>query len=199
MAISTDQIKELRESTGAGVLECRKALEQTGGDMAKAAAYLREKGLAKAAKKSERTAKEGRIEVYAHPGNRVGVLVELNCESDFVARTEDFVALAHDLALHIAFANPRYIRPEDIPADVIAQKQAEFQAEAATTGKPANVLDRIVAGKLDKFYDDICLLRQPFVKDDKIKVGDLITQAIAKIGENIVVRRFTRYELGEEA
>ncbi len=181
------------------MLECRKALEQTGGDMTKAAAYLREKGLAKAAKKSERTAKEGRVEVYSHPGNRVGVLVELNCESDFVARTEAFVSLAHELALHIAFANPRYIRPEDIPADVVAQKRAEFQAEAATTGKPANVLDRIVAGKLDKWYDDVCLLRQPFVKDDKVKVGDLITQAIAKIGENIVVRRFTRYELGEEA
>ncbi len=197
MDISVTRVKELREATGAGVLECRKALEQWNGDLEKATAYLREKGLAKAAKKAERVVKDGRVEVYAHPGNRVGVILEVNCESDFVARTEDFKAVVHDLALHIAFANPRYVRPEDIPAEVLEAQRAEFQSEAAATGKPANVLERIVQGKLDKFYDEVCLLRQPFVKDDKVKVGDLVTGAIVKIGENIVVRRFVRYELGE--
>jgi len=197
MDISATLVKELREATGAGVLECRKALEQWNGDLEKATAYLREKGLAKAAKKAERVVKDGRVEVYAHPGNRVGVILEVNCESDFVARTEDFKVVVHDLALHIAFASPRYVRPEDIPADVLEAQRAAFQAEAAATGKPANVLERIVQGKLDKYYDEVCLLRQPFVKDDKVKVGDLVTGAIAKIGENIVVRRFVRYEVGE--
>ena len=198
MEISTAQIKELREATGAGVLECRKVLEETKGDMGKATALLRERGLAKAAKKAERTAQDGRVEVYSHPGNRVGVLLEVNCESDFVARTDDFKALVHELALHIAFSNPKYLRPEDIPADVLEAQRAAFKVEAEASGKPANVLDRIVQGKLDKYLDDVCLLRQPFVKDDKVKVGDLVTNAIAKIGENMVVRRFVRYELGEE-
>ena len=197
MDISATLVKELREATGAGVLECRKALEQHNGDLEKATAYLREKGLAKAAKKAERAVKDGRVEVYAHPGNRVGVILEVNCESDFVARTEDFKVVVHDLALHIAFASPRYVRPEDIPADVLEAQRAAFQAEATATGKPANVLERIVQGKLDKYYDEVCLLRQPFVKDDKVKVGDLVAGAIAKIGENIVVRRFVRYEVGE--
>ncbi len=198
MEITTAQIKELREATGAGVLECRKTLEETQGDTAKAVALLKERGLAKAAKKAERAAKEGRVEVYGHPGNRVGVILEVNCESDFVAGTPDFKSLVHELVLHIAFSNPKYIRPEDIPADVLEAQRAAFHAEAAASGKPANVLDRIVQGKLDKHLDDVCLLRQPFVKDDKIKVGELVTNAIAKLGENIVVRRFVRYELGEE-
>jgi elongation factor Ts len=197
MEISATQVKELREATGAGVLECRKALEQNNGDYEKAVALLKEKGLAKAAKKAERAVKDGRVEVYAHPGNRVGVMLEVNCESDFVARTEDFKALVHDLVLHIAFSNPTYIRPEDVPADALEAQRATFRAEAAATGKPENVLERIVQGKLDKYYDEVCLLRQPFVKDDKVKVGDLVTAGIAKIGENIVVRRFVRYELGE--
>jgi len=197
MEISATQVKELREATGAGVLECRKALEQNNGDYEKAVALLREKGLAKAAKKAERAVKDGRVEVYAHPGNRVGVMLEVNCESDFVARTEDFKTLVHDLVLHIAFSNPAYIRPEDIPADALETQRAKFRAEATATGKPENVMDKIVQGKLDKYYDEVCLLRQPFVKDDKVKVGDLVTAGIAKIGENIVVRRFVRYELGE--
>jgi len=196
MEISASLVKQLREASGAGVLECRKALEEHGGDLEKAAAYLKEKGLAKAAKKAERVAKEGRVEVYAHPGNRVAVLLEVNCESDFVAATEGFKGLVHELALHIAFSDPRYIRPEDIPADVVEAQRAAFRAEAAATGKPDSVLARIVQGKLDKFCDEVCLLRQPFVKDDKVKVGDLVANAIAKIGENIVVRRFVRYELG---
>jgi len=197
MDISAARVKELREATGAGVLECRKALEQYSGDFDKAIAFLKEKGLAKAAKKAERAVKDGRVEVYAHPGNRVGVMLEVNCESDFVARTEDFKTLVHNLALHIAFADPRYVRPEDIPADVLEAQRAAFHAEAAATGKPANVLERIVQGKLAKFYDETCLLRQPFVKDDKVKIGDIVTEAVAKIGENIVVRRFVRYEVGE--
>jgi len=197
MEISATQVKELREATGAGVLECRKTLEQVNGDYEKAVAVLKEKGLAKAAKKAERAVKDGRVEVYAHPGNRVGVILEVNCESDFVARTEDFKSLVHDLALHVAFSNPKYIRAEDVPADELEIQRAKFKAEAAATGKPENVLDKIVQGKLDKYYDENCLLRQPFVKDDKIKVGDLVTAGIAKIGENIVVRRFARYELGE--
>jgi elongation factor Ts len=198
MEITTAQIKELREATSAGVLECRKALEQAQGDMAKAAAILKEKGLAKAAKKSERTTKDGRVELYAHPGNRMGVMLEVNCESDFVARTEGFKTLVHDLALHIAFSNPQYIKPEDIPADVLEAQRAAFKAEAIASGKPEAVLDRIVQGKLDKYYDDTCLLRQPFVKDDKVKIGDMVANAIATIGENIIIRRFVRYELGEE-
>ena len=186
MEITTAQIKELREATSAGVLECRKALEQAGGDMAKAA------------KKAERVAKEGRVELYAHPGNRLGVMLEVNCESDFVAHTDDFKSLVHELALHLAFSNPKYIKPEDIPADVVEAQRAAFRAEAVAAGKPESVLERIVQGKLDKYYDDVCLLRQPFVKDDKVKVGDMVTSAIARIGENIVVRRFARFAVGED-
>jgi elongation factor Ts len=198
MEITTAQIKELREATSAGVLECRKALEQAQGDMAKAAAILKEKGLAKAAKKSERTTKDGRVELYAHPGNRMGVMLEVNCESDFVARTEGFKTLVHDLALHIAFSNPQYIKPEDIPAEVLDAQRAAFKSEALASGKPEAVVDRIVQGKLDKYLDESCLLRQPFVKDDKVKIGDMVTNAIATIGENIIVRRFVRYELGQD-
>jgi elongation factor Ts len=198
MNISADLVKQLRELTSAGVLECRKALEQSGGDLEKAAADLRAKGLAKAAKKAERVARDGRIEIYGHPGNRVGVMLELNCETDFVARNEQFQALAHDLALHIAFANPRYVRFEDIPQNVLEAKKAEFRAEAVATGKPEAVVEKIVQGRLEKFYDEMCLLRQPFVKDDTVKVGALVTNLIATIGENIVVRRFIRYELGED-
>jgi elongation factor Ts len=198
MEISTTLIKQLREQTGAGVLECRKTLEQTNGDIDRAVAILREKGLALAAKKAERVTLEGRVELYAHPGNRVGVMLELNCETDFVANTDQFKELAHALTLHIAFANPHYVRAEDIPPDVIEARRAAFQAEAVATGKPEAVIEKIVQGKLEKFYDETCLLRQPFVKDDKLKVGDLITNLVATIGENIVVRRFARYELGED-
>ncbi|MBN1886612.1 MAG: translation elongation factor Ts [Thermoflexales bacterium] len=198
MEISTALIKQLRELSGAGVLDCRKTLEQTGGDLDKAAAILREKGLSKAAKKAERAALEGRVELYAHPGDRVGVMLELNCETDFVAKNEAFKSLAHELALHIAFASPSYLQVQDIPADVIEAQKARFQADARASGKPEAVLDKIVQGKLEKFYDEVCLLRQAFVKDDKVKVGDLITSLIVKTGENIVVRRFARYELGQD-
>lgn len=198
MEITTEQIKKLREETGAGVLDCREALRQHDGDFEKAAAYLREKGLAKASKKAERVASDGLVGSYIHHNKRVAVLVEVNTETDFVARTEDFGQLVQDLALHIAMANPGYLKPEDIPAGVLDAQRASFRTEAEATGKPAQVVDKIVEGKLEKYYDDSCLLRQPFVKDDKVIIGDMLSQAIAKLGENIVVRRFVRYEVGEE-
>lgn len=197
--ITTAMVKELREATGAGVLDCRKALEQANGDMEKAAQILREKGAAAAAKKAGREAREGRIEGYVHPGNRIGVLVEVNCESDFVARTPQFQELAHELALHIAFANPRYVLPEEVPAETLETVKADFRRAALAEGKPEAVVDRIVEGRLNKFYEDTCLMEQLYVRDDSIRIRDLIQQAIARLGENIIVRRFVRYELGEEA
>ncbi|RMF33218.1 MAG: translation elongation factor Ts [Chloroflexi bacterium] len=197
MKISTDLIKQLRAETGAGILDCRKALEATGGDLEAAVAYLREKGLAAAAKRAGREANEGLIETYTHPGNRVGVIVEVNCETDFVARTPEFQALAHDLALHIAAMAPRYISREEIPEAVIAREKENYRTQALQEGKPEHVIERIVEGRLRKFYEEVCLLEQSFIKDDDLKVADLITNKIAQLGENIVVRRFARYELGE--
>lgn len=197
MEITTAMVKELREATGAGVLDCRKALEATGGDFEAAVAYLREKGLAEAAKKMDRAAKEGVIEAYVHPGSRVGVILELNCETDFVARTEEFRRLAHDLALHIAFAAPRYISREQVPAEVVDEERRIYRAQALEEGKPENVVDRIVQGKLEKFYQSVCLLEQPFVKDEDRTVEQILKEHTALLGENIVIRRFVRYELGE--
>ncbi len=197
--ISADLVKSVRQATGAGVLDCRKALEASDGSFDRAVAYLREKGLAAAAKRAGREALEGLIEAYAHPGNRVAVMLELNCESDFVARTDDFGALAHDLALHIAFASPQYMRRDDVPAEVAEQEQSIFRAQALEEGKPEKVLDRIVEGRLAKFYREVCLLEQPFVKDEDKTIQDLVTEAAVKLGENVVVRRFVRYELGEGA
>jgi elongation factor Ts len=197
--ISADLVKEVREATGAGVLDCRKALESTDGSLDQAVAYLRQKGLAAAAKRAGREALEGVVEAYAHPGNRVGVMVELNCESDFVARTEDFAALAHDLALHIAFAAPQYMRREDVPADVTEREQAVFRAQALEEGKPENVVGRIVEGRTAKFYQEVCLLEQHFVKDEDRTVQEVVTEAAAKLGENVIIRRYVRYELGEKS
>ncbi len=196
MAITADMVKTLREATGAAVLDCKKALDQFDGDMDKAKAYLAEKGLATAAKKADRVAREGLVETYTHPGGRVGVMVEVNCETDFVARNERFQTFAHEVALHIAFANPQYIDAPDVPADVVEAQRKEFTKEAKAAGKPANVVDKIVEGKLEKFYTEVCLLRQPFVKDDKTTVGELMTGMIAEIKENIRISRFARYELG---
>ncbi len=197
MEITAAMVKELREATGAGVLDCRKALEATGGDFEAAVAYLREKGLAEAAKKMDRMAKEGVIEAYVHPGNRVGVILELNCETDFVARTQEFQRLAHDLALHIAFAAPRYLSREQVPAEVVEEERRIYRAQALEEGKPENVVDRIVQGRLEKFYQSVCLLEQPFVKDEDRTVEQILKEHTALLGENIVVRRFVRYELGE--
>lgn len=190
-------VKDLRESTGAGVLDCRKALEATGGDFDAAVTFLREKGLAEAAKMADRTASEGVVEVYAHPGNRIGVMLELNCETDFVARTEEFRSLAHDLTLHIAFAAPRYVSRDQVPAEVVEAERAIYRAQALEEGKPEPIIERIVQGKLEKFYQTVCLLEQSFVKEEEQKVEDLLKEHAARLGERVVVRRFVRYELGE--
>ncbi|MCX7682375.1 MAG: translation elongation factor Ts [Anaerolineae bacterium] len=199
MAITTEMVKALREATGAGVLDCRKALEACGGDFEKAVVRLREQGLAEAAKRVDRKASEGRVEAYVHPGNRIAVMLELNCETDFVARTPEFQELAHDLALHIAFAAPRYMTREDVPPEVIEQERAIYRAEALGEGKPEQVVDRIVEGRLEKFYQQTCLMEQPFVKDEGRTVRDVITDVAAKVGENVILRRFVRYKLGEES
>jgi len=191
-------VKELREATGAGVLDCRKALETTGGDFDAAVAYLREKGLAEAAKKVDRAAREGVIEAYVHHGSRVGVILELNCETDFVARTGEFRNLAHELALHIAFASPRYLSRDRVPAEVVEEERRIYRTQALEEGKPENVVDRIVQGKLEKFFQSVCLLEQPFVKDEDRTVEQILKEHTALLGENIVIRRFVRYELGEE-
>ena len=190
-------VKELRQATSAGVLDCRKALEESGGDFDKAVAHLREKGLAAAAKRAGRQASDGRVEAYVHPGSRIAVMLELNCETDFVARTDDFKTLAHDLALHIAFAAPHYLTRQDVPEGVLESERAIYRAQALKEGKPANVVDRIVEGRLEKFYQQTCLMEQPFVRDEDRTIQDLVTEAIAKFGENVVLRRFVRYAVGE--
>jgi elongation factor Ts len=194
MAITVDMVKELRERTGAGVLDCRNALEEVGGDFDKAATLLRKKGLAIAAKKAEREAKEGLVEAYVHGGGRLGVLLELNCETDFVARTADFRELAHDLAMQIAATNPQYLTPEDIPTDVL-EGQRRREREQVEGDKPEKVVERILDGKLKKYYQEVCLLEQPFIKDEGVSIRELMTAKIAKLGENIKVRRFARFEL----
>lgn len=195
MEITAAMVKDLRALSGAGVLECRKALEAAGGDFNKAAELLREKGLAVAAKKASREAREGLIGHYIHMGSKVAGLVEVNCESDFVARTEQFQTLCKDLAMQVVAARPTYARIEDIPADVVEQQRAQFRAEVDAS-KPAEVVERIVEGKMAKFYEESVLLEQPFIKDEGVRIKDLITQTIAKLGENIVVRRFSRLEVG---
>ena len=197
MAITTEMVKELRGVTGAGGLEAKKALEQTDGNFDKAVDILREKGAARAFKRADRAAKEGLVELYAHPGNRVGVMLELNCETDFVGRTEGFRELAHNLALHIAAAAPRYLRAEDVPAAEIERETAVLKAQAIAEGKPEAIAEKMVAGRISKYYEEICLLEQPFVKDEKVKIKDMLTDAIRTTGENVMVRRFVRYQLGE--
>jgi elongation factor Ts len=199
MAISIELIKQLREETGAGVLDCRKALEAYDGDFAKAIEYLREKGLAKAAKRADREVLEGMLELYSHGNGRVGVMVEVNCETDFVARSAAFRKFAHEVALQIAAGAPKWIRVEDIPAEVLEQEREKARSLALAEGKPDKVIQRIVDGKMEKFYNDNCLLRQPYVRDEEITLDDLRNQNIAAIGENVVIRRFARWEVGEEA
>lgn len=197
MAISAADVKKLREATGAAMLDCKNALEQNNGDFEKATEWLKEKGLAKAARKAERAAKEGRVEVYVHPGNRVAVMAEVNCETDFVAKTDAFQEFAHNVAIHIAMAAPRYVDVADIPAADLEEAKTKMREEAIAEGKPVHVADRIVEGKLEKYYAEVCLLRQPFIKDEDKTIGAMIKDAIVAIGENIVIRRFTRYQLGE--
>ena len=199
MAIGIEQIKQLREETGAGVLDCRKALETYNGDFEKAIEYLREKGLAKAAKRADREVLEGMVELYSHGNGRVGVMVEVNCETDFVARSESFRKFAHEVALQVAAGAPKFVRVEDIPADILEQEREKARNLALAEGKPENVIERIVNGKIEKYYNDNCLLRQTYVRDENMILEDLRNQHIAAIGENIVVRRFARWEVGEEA
>jgi len=196
-AITTQMVKDLREKTGAGVLDCRKALDATGGDIDKAAEMLIASGAGKAAKKSERTTNEGRVEGYVHPGNRVAVLVEVNCESDFVAATEGFINFAHNLALQIAFSQPRYVSEEQIPADVREAQKAAYRQEAVAEGKNEMIADKVAEGKMKKWLQDVVLFNQPFIKDPEVTIADLHKQIIAQTGENVVVRRFVRYELAE--
>lgn len=197
MKIDAAQVKALRDITGAGVMECKKALQDAEGDRDKALRILREKGLAGARKKAGRTAAEGIIDAYIHLNNRIGVLVEVNCETDFVARNHVFREMVHDVAMHIAAANPLYISEEDIPQEVIEQEKEINRNRALKEGKPEKVVDKIVEGRMKKFYEEVCLLNQPFVKDPDITVGELVNRTIAAVGENIVVRRFVRYQLGE--
>jgi elongation factor Ts len=197
MAATAEQIKKLRELTGAGVLDAKRTLEEHNGDFDKALAILKEKGMKVAAKKAERVAKQGLIETYVHGGGKLGVIAEINCETDFVAATSEFRELAHNVALQIAASNPKYVSKEDIPANVIEAQKKLFADAAVAEGKPANIVEKIVTGKLESFYKDSCLLLQPFVRDDKTTLNDLVKGTIAKLGENIVIRRFTRFELGE--
>lgn len=198
MKINAELVKQLREKSGVGMMDCKKALLECDGDIEKASEYLREKGLDKAEKKSHRVTKEGIIDSYIHNGDKIGVLLEINCETDFVARNEMFRKLAHEITLHIAAAAPKYISIEDVPKEVIEKEKEIYKKMALNEGKPENIVEKIAEGRLKKFYEETCLLEQPFIRDNDIKIKDLVKDYIAKIGENIVVRRFTRYLLGEE-
>jgi elongation factor Ts len=198
MTIKSSDVQNLREKTGVGILECKKALEEAKGDVEKAVAILREKGIAKAAKRADRVASEGQVMCYIHPGNKLGVLLEINCETDFVARTDDFSALAKEIAMHVAASSPMYVKREDVPQDFVEKEKAIIMKQLESSGKPAAVLEKIIPGKLDKFYSEICLMEQPYIKDPSKTIKDLITDSIGKIGENIVIKRFSRFKLGEK-
>ncbi|MDI9442390.1 MAG: translation elongation factor Ts [Firmicutes bacterium] len=195
--ITAAMVKELREKTGAGMMDCKKALVETNGDMDAAVDFLREKGLSAAAKKAGRIAAEGLVEAYIHMGGRIGVLVEVNCETDFVAKTDEFKELAKDIAMHIAASQPQYVSREEIPEEVLEHERKIFRAMAENEGKPAHIIDKIVDGRIEKFMQDVCLVDQPFVKNPDQTVGELLNEKVAKIGEKISVRRFVRYERGE--
>ena len=192
-------VKDLRERTGAGMMECKKALVEAKGDIGEAEVLLRKWGIASAGKKASRATKQGLIGTYIHHGGQLGVLVEVNCESDFVARTDDFKELVHDLAMHIAAADPRYIRKEDVTADVLEKEKEIARARALNEGKPEKVVERVVEGRLQKFYEEVCLLEQPFVKEATLTIGQLVKTKIAKLGENIGVARFVRFKVGDVA
>jgi elongation factor Ts len=198
MTVTAEQVRQLREQTGAGMMECKKALMDAAGDFTKAVEMLRKSGVARAEKRAGRTASEGLVDSYIHPGNRVGVLIEVNCETDFVARTPEFRELVRNLAMQVAAAGAEYLSREDVPPERAAAEREIYAAQLAGQGKPPAIVEKIVQGRLDKFFSEVCLLEQPYIRDDKVTVSDLITQAAAKTGENIVVRRFTRYRLGQE-
>lgn len=195
--ITAEMVKQLRERTGAGMMDCKKVLGETNGDIEKAIDLLREKGLAAAAKKASRVAAEGLVESYIHGGGRIGVLVEINCETDFVAKTDNFKSLAKDIAMQIAAANPIYVRREEVPEADLEREREVLRAQALNEGKPANIVEKMIVGRLEKYYKEVCLMEQPFIKDTDKTIGQIITENVARIGENISIRRFTRYQLGE--
>jgi elongation factor Ts len=199
VAITADQVKQLRDKTGAGMMDCKQALTEASGDMDKAIELLRKKGLASAAKRAGRTAKDGVIGHYIHMGGKVGVLVEVNCETDFVARTEDFQVLAKELAMHIAAASPQYVKREDIPSEILDKEKEIYRAQFADQKKPANVVEKIIEGKLESFYAQVCLMDQPSVRDPNVSIKQMVTTAAAKTGENVTISRFVRFKLGELA
>jgi len=195
--IPATQVKELREKTGAPMMDCKQALTEAKGDMEQAVVLLRKRGVSVAAKKATRVTSEGAIESYIHAGGKIGVLVEVNCESDFVARTEDFKELIHDIAMHIAASDPKFVRKEDVTKVDFEREKEIYLAQAVASGKPQNIAEKMVAGKMEKFYEEVCLLEQPFIKDQTISIGQLIATKIGKLGENIAVRRFARFKVGE--
>ncbi len=197
MNITAAAVSELRARTGCGMMDCKKALVECGGDAEKAIDYLREKGLAKAAKKAGRDAKDGRVFSYIHNTGKIGVMVEIDCETDFVAKTDDFQRLGHDIAMHIAAANPLYLAPEDVPADVLEREKAIYREQLIADKKPEAIIDKIIAGKIRKYYEQVCLLEQPWIRDDEKKIKDLVVEQIAKMGENMKIRRFSRFSIGE--
>lgn len=196
MAVTPAMVKELREKTGVGIMECKAVLSEAKGDIEKAIELLRKKGLSMAAKKAGRTTTEGLVGSYIHTGGKIGVLVEIGCETDFVARTPDFQELVKEIAMQVAAANPQYVKREDIPEERIEMERDIYRAQAKETGKPDHVVEKIVDGKMEKYYSEVCLLEQPYIKDPSIKVQDLLSQKIAKLGENIVVKRFVRFQVG---
>ena len=197
MEVTSAMVKELRERTGAGMMDCKKALVENNGDMEKAIEFLREKGLAAAAKKAGRIAAEGLVDSYIHMGGKIGVLVEVNCETDFVAKTDQFKALVHDVAMHIAAANPQFLKREEVPTEDLEKEKEILRVQALNEGKPEKIVERMVEGRIEKYYKEVCLLEQPFVKDPDKTVKDLIAEATASIGEKIDIRRFVRFERGE--
>jgi elongation factor Ts len=199
MEITAAQVKKLRDLTGAGMMECKAALTEAKGDIEEATTILRKRGLAQATKKAGRSTNEGTIGHYIHMGGKIGVLVEVNCESDFVARTEDFQGLVREIAMHIAAASPQFVRREDVPADILERERGIYRAQMEGQNKPQQVIDKIIEGKLNSFYEQVCLLEQPSVRDPKVTIGQMVTAAIAKMGENIAVPRFVRFKLGEAA
>ena len=195
--ISATQVKELREKTGAPMMDCKHALTEAKGDLEQAVVLLRKKGISVAGKKASRVTKEGAVASYIHAGGKIGVLLEVNCESDFVARTEDFKELVHDIAMHIAASDPKFVRKEDVTSADFAREKEIYLAQAVASGKPPNIAEKMVAGKMEKFYEEVCLLEQPFIRDQTISIGQLVATKIGKLGENIAVRRFARFKVGE--
>jgi elongation factor Ts len=198
MEITASMVRDLREKTGAPILDCKKALQETGGDSEKATDYLRERSMASVSRKAGRVTSEGSIGSYVHPGDKIGVLVEVNCETDFVSRNDEFKRFVKNMSMHVAAANPWYLKREDVPADVVEKERSLYGVQAQESGKPEKVIERIVDGKMEKFYSEVCLMEQHYVRDPNLSVQDVLNEMIAKFGENISIKRFARFQLGEE-